>query len=196
MKSTFLQNTSVNQFKTPWKHFVIDNFLPNKEFKKVQKHLCSVVDGYQKRENDSFDLNFMFVPDLNLAKLFLSDEFKKFLEEIVQKKLEIYEEGLVQLRMMTPDSPAMPPHIDDQEDGRSLVCIYYLSPNWQSENGGELLLHQDSIKTQKNESKVIQPLENRMVLFFADDTNWHSVTKVKDWNRYSIISEWIVQEAR
>ncbi len=195
MNTSFLKKTSVDQFETPWKHFVIDNFLPKKDFKAIQKHLCSVADGYQKRENDSFDLNFMFLPNLDLAKFFLGDKFKSFLEETVHQKLEIYEEGLVQLRMMTPNSPPMPPHIDDQEDGRSLVCIYYLSPNWNPASGGELLLHQDDIATQIDDSKIIQPLENRMVLFFADNTNWHSVTKVKNWNRYTIVSEWLVQEA-
>jgi Rps23 Pro-64 3,4-dihydroxylase Tpa1-like proline 4-hydroxylase len=193
MNSSFLIQKNENYRQvTPWTHYVIDNFLPQKMFNKIQKSLCAVSDGYKKRDNDLFDLNYMFLPDLNLAKLFLSADFKTFLESVTGEKLEIYEGSLVQLRLMTPNSPAMPPHVDDQ-DQRSLVCLWYLA-DWVRESGGELnLLKSESSLATDPSSKIIEPVANRMVLFFSDDTNWHSVNKVHNWNRYSVISEWLVK---
>jgi hypothetical protein len=193
MNSNFLiqKNESYQQVR-PWTHYVIDNFLPQKAFKKIQKSLCEVSHGYKKRDNDLFDLNFMFLPDLSLAKFFLSTDFKTFLEGVTNEKLEIYEGGLVQLRLMTPQSPAMPPHVDDQNQ-RSLVCLWYLA-DWTEGLGGELnLLESEGSLVTDPSSKIIDPIANRMVLFFSDKSNWHSVNKVHNWNRYSVISEWLVK---
>jgi len=193
MNTSFLNlKNEKYRHEAPWEHYVIDNFFSLGDFKKIQKSLCTVKEGYQKRDNDVFDLNFMLVPDFNLLRFFLSGEFQQFLEILTQSQLELYEKGLVQLRLMTPESPAFKPHVDDQDE-RSLVCLFYLSPDWEPKKGGELILHKNE-KAEPDESKVLSPMPNRMVLFFSDDTNWHSVNRVYDWNRYSIISEWIVKE--
>lgn len=194
MRSLFLDSRAAELHNFPWKHYVIDNFLPQNDFKRFQKELCSVKKGYHKRENDEFDLNFMFLPNLELAKFFLGKKFKNYLEKTTKTKLELYEKGLIQLRKMDHKSPAFKPHVDNQKNERSLVCLYYISPNWISDKGGELVLHRSKkCKWNGKFSKVVEPIENRMVLFFADNNNWHSVRKIKDWQRYSIISEWIVR---
>ncbi|MFS4460703.1 2OG-Fe(II) oxygenase [Bdellovibrio sp. HCB2-146] len=191
MNSEFLLNkTQVQKFQKPWDHYVIENFLPHDEFAQVQKALCKVEDGFHQRDDDPFELNFKFLPNLDLAKFFLSPDFQKFLERTTGKNLEIYPGGLVQLRLMTPESPAMPPHVDDQDE-RSLVCLWYLS-DWMEGRGGELNLL-TSKTGHPSEGKIIAPVANRMVLFFSDDCNWHSVNKVENWKRYSVISEWIVK---
>ncbi|UOF01380.1 2OG-Fe(II) oxygenase [Bdellovibrio reynosensis] len=193
MDSSFLLNLEVKKYDNPWSYYVIDNFLPSESFKKLQQQLCAVDAGFEKQDDDIFQINFMFLPDLTLAKFFIGEAFQEFLQRVTQKSLEISDTGLVQLRRMTPNSPAMPPHID-AADERSLVCIYYLSPNWHPQCGGELLLHPDNLRISRQEAVAIEPLANRMVLFFTDNTNWHSVVKVNNWNRYSVLSEWIVQE--
>ena len=193
MDYSFLKNKSANEASTPWQHFIIDNFLPDKEFKSIQDCLCSVKSGFSQLDDDSFEVNYMFVPNLEIANFFLSDEFNTFLEKTVKGKLAITETGLVQLRMMNGDSPAMPAHVDSA-DKRSLVCLYYLSPNWTNSCGGELLLHHSEAQIDRKESLVIEPQANRMVMFYTDENNWHSVTKVHDWNRFSILTEWIVQD--
>lgn len=176
--------------ESPWKHWQIDNFLPSEYFSSFQKKLCSFQGDFLKREDDEADINYLFLPDLTLAKFFIGDDFKTFLEKITEETLGIHEGGLVQLRKMDASSPAFPIHIDSQDE-RSLVCLYYISPNWHPGHGGELCLY----KTEDSESEVIiPPIANRMVLFFSDDTHWHSVNKVSDWTRYCIVSEWIVKE--
>jgi Rps23 Pro-64 3,4-dihydroxylase Tpa1-like proline 4-hydroxylase len=72
------------------------------------------------------------------------------------------------------------PHIDNSHDGdqknyRVLNLLYYITPNWCSENGGNLELWDE---------KVTKPVEvpslfNRLVLMGTGDKTWHSVNEVK-----------------
>jgi len=187
-----VKSEQIKKFNQPWDHYIIDNFLPRNQFAKMQQDVCEAQHRFSKIENDPFDLNYMFLPQLDLAKFFLRSEFREFLEKITGNKLEIYQKGLVQLRLMTPSSPPMTPHVDDQAE-LSLVCLWYLS-NWSENKGGELnLLKSECSLPSDVSSKVIEPKANRMVLFFSKDTHWHSVNKVKLGNRYSVISEWIVK---
>ncbi len=71
------------------------------------------------------------------------------------------------------------PHIDNSHDGgqknyRVLNLLYYVTPNWKPENGGNLELWDE---------KVTRPVEipslfNRLVLMATNDKSWHSVNKV------------------
>lgn len=177
----------------PWTHWQIDNFLPKAIFEKTQKSLCFPQGEFRKRPDDEADINYMFVPDLELAKFFLDDDFKKFLEALTGEQLSIHENSLVQLRKMDANSPSFPIHIDSQDE-RSLVCLLYVSPEWQSGFGGELCLFtEEQPSPHCPPKKTIAPIANRMVLFFSDDTHWHGVNKVSNWIRYSVISEWICE---
>lgn len=193
MDLAFLANRTATEAITPWQYFIVDDFLPPEDFDKIQNSLCSVDSGFSQLEDDEFKVNFMFMPDLGLAKFFLSDEFTLFLEKTVEKRLSINETSLVQLRLMDSNSPKMPPHVDSV-DQRSLVCLYYLSPNWSKSCGGELLLHPSESEIQREDSVALEPRANRLVMFFTDEDKWHSVTKVHNWKRFSAITEWIVQD--
>lgn len=72
------------------------------------------------------------------------------------------------------------PHIDNSHDGqqqsyRVLNLLYYVTPEWKPENGGNLELWDE---------KVTKPVEipslfNRLVLMATNDKSWHSVNEVK-----------------
>lgn len=72
------------------------------------------------------------------------------------------------------------PHLDnshdgDQKDYRVLNLLYYVTPDWNVKNGGNLELWNE---------EVTQPIEivsrfNRLVLMSTNDKSWHSVNKVK-----------------
>jgi Rps23 Pro-64 3,4-dihydroxylase Tpa1-like proline 4-hydroxylase len=72
------------------------------------------------------------------------------------------------------------PHIDNSHDGdqknyRVLNLLYYITPDWKPENGGNLELW---------DLTVTKPLEipslfNRLVLMSTNDKSWHSVNEVK-----------------
>jgi len=72
------------------------------------------------------------------------------------------------------------PHIDNSHDHemknyRVLNLLYYCTPDWKAENGGNLELW---------DKDVTKPLEipslfNRLVLMETNDKSWHSVNEVK-----------------
>lgn len=80
------------------------------------------------------------------------------------------------------------PHLDNSHDGdqqnyRVLNLLYYVSPEWKKEYGGNLELW---------DLKVKKPIEipssfNRLVLMSTNDGSWHSVNEVKtEGTRYCI----------
>lgn len=176
----------------PWPHFVIDELLETADFKKLQSRLLKCKGKYLSRDDDPEELQFKPLPDLRLFRFFLSTEFQKFLEKTTETRLRFYSPGAIQLRQMTPESPTFPPH-SDYIDGRSLVMLYYVAPGWTEAKGGNLhLLKDEHSLLDGSDSVDINPLENRMVLFFSDKTNWHAVSQVYDWKRLLIMAEWIV----
>lgn len=73
------------------------------------------------------------------------------------------------------------PHLDNSHDKdinlwRVLNLLYYVSPNWGTENGGNLELWQNGLKNQKN---TITSKFNRLVVMATHQNSWHSVSKVK-----------------
>jgi Rps23 Pro-64 3,4-dihydroxylase Tpa1-like proline 4-hydroxylase len=72
------------------------------------------------------------------------------------------------------------PHIDNSHDGeqknyRVLNLLYYISPKWQPEYGGNLELWDEHV----TRSVEIPSLFNRLVLMATNDRSWHSVNEIK-----------------
>jgi Rps23 Pro-64 3,4-dihydroxylase Tpa1-like proline 4-hydroxylase len=72
------------------------------------------------------------------------------------------------------------PHIDNSHDGeqknyRVLNLLYYITPGWKPENGGNLELWDEKVK----QPIEIPSLFNRLVLMSTNDKAWHSVNEVK-----------------
>lgn len=178
----------------PWTHFILDNFIEEASFKQFQQAILSKQHTFSIQETDPNQVQFAVLEYLPLAKVFYSIEFKSILETLSNTKLAINTRNYVQLRHMDPGSPEFPPHIDDM-GVRSVVTIYYLSPDWKEDFGGQLCLHKSKIGDE-NQTVFINPIENRLVIFFSDDTNWHSIKKVYNWERYTILSEWLVKEKK
>jgi Rps23 Pro-64 3,4-dihydroxylase Tpa1-like proline 4-hydroxylase len=72
------------------------------------------------------------------------------------------------------------PHIDNSHDGeqknyRVLNLLYYISPDWKVENGGNLELWDEDV----TKPIEIPSLFNRLVLMATGDKTWHSVNEVR-----------------
>lgn len=72
------------------------------------------------------------------------------------------------------------PHIDNSHDGerrnyRVLNLLYYVSPDWKVENGGNLELWDEHVRRPVE----IPSLFNRLVLMATNERSWHSVNKVR-----------------
>jgi len=72
------------------------------------------------------------------------------------------------------------PHLDNSHDGeqqnyRVLNLLYYITPDWDPVNGGNLELWNEEV----TEAVEIPSRFNRLVLMSTNDKSWHSVNKVK-----------------
>ncbi|MCF6279188.1 MAG: 2OG-Fe(II) oxygenase [Flavobacteriaceae bacterium] len=72
------------------------------------------------------------------------------------------------------------PHLDnshdkDRENWRVLNLLYYVTPNWKMENGGNLELWINGLN---NEPIVIESKFNRLVVMATHNKSWHSVNEV------------------
>ncbi|HEX6279596.1 MAG TPA: 2OG-Fe(II) oxygenase [Pyrinomonadaceae bacterium] len=72
------------------------------------------------------------------------------------------------------------PHIDNSHDGerqnyRVLNLLYYITPHWKPENGGNLELWDEKVRTRVE----IPSLFNRLVLMATNDKSFHSVNAVQ-----------------
>lgn len=72
------------------------------------------------------------------------------------------------------------PHIDNSHDGerqnyRVLNLLYYVTPDWKPENGGNLELWDRKVRTPIE----IPSLFNRLVLMSTNEHSWHSVNEVR-----------------
>ena len=72
------------------------------------------------------------------------------------------------------------PHIDNSHDGdrqnyRVLNLLYYVTPDWKQENGGNLELWDKKVK----ERVELHSAFNRLILMETNELSWHSVNEVK-----------------
>ena len=72
------------------------------------------------------------------------------------------------------------PHLDNSHDFeqkhyRVLNLLYYCSPDWKTEDGGNFELWNEAV----TEAVEIPSLFNRLVLMSTNDKSWHSVNPVK-----------------
>ena len=72
------------------------------------------------------------------------------------------------------------PHLDNSHDAererwRVLNLLYYVTPDWEEENGGHLELWPNGPKKQP---VLIESKFNRLAVMATHDSSWHSVTKV------------------
>lgn len=73
------------------------------------------------------------------------------------------------------------PHIDNSHDGtrkyyRTLNLLYYVTPNWLLEYGGNLELWDRSVK---HHTTIVSKF-NRLVIMETNPWSWHSVSQVKE----------------
>ncbi|TVZ56912.1 Rps23 Pro-64 3,4-dihydroxylase Tpa1-like proline 4-hydroxylase [Lutibacter sp. Hel_I_33_5] len=83
------------------------------------------------------------------------------------------------LSLMKRDS-FLNPHLDNSHDKdrnrwRVLNLLYYVTPDWELENGGNLEVWPNGLK---NKQITIESKFNRLVVMATHQNSWHSVSKV------------------
>lgn len=72
------------------------------------------------------------------------------------------------------------PHIDNSHEAsrslyRTLNLLYYVSPDWKTENGGHLELWDKQVRRRV----IVESKFNRLALMETTPTSWHSVSKIE-----------------
>jgi len=196
------KDTITKQWTTPeetsTKHFYIDNLLPDELANAIYNAFPKDDDNFYKRK--SFRERKSTFANFSDSSPLLSDITKAFqLPEIIEeisnitsmKALEadpsLYASGL----SMMFDGDFLNPHIDNSHDGnrkryRRLNLLYYVTPGWGLEYGGNFELWDNKVKKQK----TIVSKFNRLVVMETNDKSWHSVSPVAVNNHRCCVSNY------
>tara|TARA_B000000475_G_scaffold272229_1_gene272678 strand:- start:3380 stop:4192 length:813 start_codon:yes stop_codon:yes gene_type:complete len=177
----------INCDPTFTKYFCVDNLLPEadtieiyKEFlKESDKWLISKSFRESKSTLKEIDTLGTIIP--SITDSFHSQEVIDAISLItgidqLEPDPSLYAGGMSRMKK----NDFLSPHIDNSHDQsktryRRLNLLYYVSPDWISENGGNLELWDDKVKT----SLEIESTFNRLVIMETNDRSYHSVNSVK-----------------
>jgi len=179
-------NSKRIEFSGGWPCLIVDQLLEAKFLKEALAELR--IGEYQTLQEDEHQVQFQALTSMKLARFFLSTEFRLFLKSHTGSEWQFDPTSWIQLRRMTPKSPALPRHTDRQT-GNQAVCLFYLNENWSPGQGSELCLHRSFVEAD-TEAFVLEPQLNRLVFFEANQDAWHSVRPLNFGERLSVICEW------
>lgn len=181
-----LQHEWTHPIGTSTRYFAVDNLLPHDIAMDIFNAFPHSGEHFDQRQ--SFREKKKTLQNLSLLPKILSDitfslqhpDVIHTIENItgfntLEGDPKLYAGGL---SMMFPGD-FLNPHIDNSHDSnrsryRRLNLLYYVSPNWQLENGGNLELWDKKVKT----PVPIESRFNRLVIMETNDNSWHSVKKV------------------
>ncbi|CAJ0709310.1 2OG-Fe(II) oxygenase [Ralstonia mannitolilytica] len=171
---------------THTRHFYVDDLLPTAIAEEIYNSFPRDADGFFNR--DSFREKKRTLTNLQSCAPILSDITYAFQDQAVIDKIG----DLVSFVELDPDPSLyaaglsmmfkedfLNPHIDNSHDGdrkkyRRLNLLYYVSPDWSLENGGNFELWDKDVKKQK----TIVAKFNRLLVMETNDISWHSVSPV------------------
>lgn len=175
-----------NPTGTDTRHFMIDNLFPSDICKKIYDAYPKAGDGFFNRE--SFREKKRTSADLSSYDNILADITYAFQDQRVVALIA----NLVGFELIEPDpflyagglsmmflGDFLNPHVDNSHDAkrekyRRLNLLYYVSPDWKIENGGNFELW----NRQRTKPKIIAALTNRLVVMETNKTSWHSVSAI------------------
>jgi Rps23 Pro-64 3,4-dihydroxylase Tpa1-like proline 4-hydroxylase len=177
----------MNPVGTKTRHFTIDDLLDPSTCRSIYEAFPKDGNGFFSRE--SFREKKRTSNDLDAFDKILSDITYAFQDERVVdlisttvgfEKIEpdpkLYAGGLSMMFF----NDFLNPHIDNSHDGerkryRRLNLLYYVSPDWKVENGGNLELWDE----ERLNPKILTALTNRLVVMETNKESWHSVSPVQ-----------------
>ena len=180
LKEQFLQN------KETIGYFYLDNLLPNELVHQIHESFPKLEETVKKKNIREYKY---------LA--YQMDAYNHLLEEVIyafqEEKVVNLVSEICDIENLMPDSNLyagglslmanknyLNPHLDNSHDKdrnlwRVLNLLYYVTPNWKVENGGNLELWQEGLKKEK--TTVVSKF-NRLVVMATHQNSWHSVSKV------------------
>jgi Rps23 Pro-64 3,4-dihydroxylase Tpa1-like proline 4-hydroxylase len=175
-----------NPTGTTTRHFIVDDFLPKDVAESIYNAFPRDGNGFLNRESfrekkrtsahlDQYD------PVLaNITYAFQDSRTVSAVSDLIgfssiEPDPSLYAGGL----SMMFRGDFLNPHIDNSHNAkrdryRRLNLLYYVTPGWKLENGGNFELWDEGRKVQK----TIVSKFNRLVVMETNKTSWHSVSPV------------------
>ena len=172
--------------KTNTRHLIIDNLLPDDLCYEIYKSFPKKINNFYFRK--SFRERKRTLANLsnyneNINNAIYAFQDKKILDIVsditkinnLEEDENLYAGGL---SLMTKGD-FLNPHIDNshninRDKYRRLNLLYYVTPGWVEDNGGNFELWDNNVSKPKN----ITSLFNRMVIMETTRNSWHSVNKI------------------
>lgn len=166
-------------------HFTLDNLLPTEMAEKIYAHFPKP--SKMRLLNSPGELKFKYSNVKNESSILQDIYFAlqdsrviALIEEITGIKNQLADtskrSGLISSLLK---GHYINPHLDNSHDinkklYQTVNVLYYVSPDWSLENGGNYELWDESIK-----NRIIVPsLFNRLLVMETNQTSWHSVNPV------------------
>lgn len=179
LKETFQQQGRINSC-------YIDSLLPENIAKTIYEAFPSAEEmaihksmRENKRVAAQMDLYNPLLEEIVFA--FQDDRIVKICEEItgiedMQPDEHLYAGGI----SLMAKGNFLNPHLDNSHDNerenyRVLNLLYYVTPDWKQENGGNLELWDSGVK---GSPRTILSAFNRLALMITNKSSYHSVSKV------------------
>ena len=167
-------------------YFFIDGLLPNELALEIYTKFPSTAEAVRKKNLREFKFTAVqmnaydgLLEDVIFA--FQDTKVVKIISEICDLNGLFADENLYAggLSLMEKDN-FLNPHLDnshdkDRERWRVLNLLYYVTPNWTAENGGNLEIWANGLKQPQT---TIESKFNRLVVMTTHQNSWHSVSKV------------------
>ncbi|MBL4284411.1 2OG-Fe(II) oxygenase [Vibrio fluvialis] len=164
---------------------VIDNLLPDEIVEKIYDAFPKDKETFLKRksfrEKKSTLANFENLPDIlsSITEAFQTEKVINAVSSLVNMEClepdpSLYAGGL----SMMFEEDFLNPHIDNSHDAsrsryRRLNLLYYVSPEWELDNGANFELWDKKVK---NATTIVSKY-NRLVLMETHSNSWHSVSR-------------------
>lgn len=185
----------------PTRHLAIDNLLPEEIARDF--YPCFPPKERMRRLSSFRERKFTFkqldeVPALlrDVTFAIQSPELVAVVERItgIQRQVpdpRLYAGGIT----LMARGDFLNPHIDNSHDSdrtlyRTLNLLYYVTPEWKPEFGGNLELWDDAVRT----PLVIPSQFNRLVIMETNRHSWHSVSPVRHEGQRCCVSNYYFSE--
>jgi Rps23 Pro-64 3,4-dihydroxylase Tpa1-like proline 4-hydroxylase len=172
---------------TPTRHFVVDNLLAPEICEAIYSAFPAAGEGFRRRwsfrERKKTSAHIESFDEI-LAKITYSFQDKRVVKVVslltglggIEPDPSLYAGGL----SMMFRGDYLNPHIDNSHDMarkkyRRLNLLYYVSPDWVADNGGNFELWDSERKS----PKTIVSSGNRLIVMETNKESWHSVSPVQ-----------------
>jgi hypothetical protein len=169
----------------------MDDFLPIETLTRCLGEIRSDSYDFEIEQRGTGRIEFSLLKSKTLWRAIYSKRMISILRFAFGADVSLNKHNMVQLRRMNSETPDFPPHHDFVSGDDTIASFLYLSPGWSAQCGGYFHLFES--REQCTPSLSIEPMQNRLLAFRTNPSHWHSVEKVYDWERLSVLALWDIE---